>query len=231
MEPQNDHQGVVWSGARALDQAMSWLRVVVSVVVWCRAGVKSRWSVKSVRRLRATWAATSAICRAPRTGRSAFDGADAAVDAVGDEGGRFVVPFGVDAVEGVFQAGGCGVVVFGGDEQVAVVVGDGLCPGAGVVEGVAAGGGWQGFVSPSPPPSPKKRGYPRRPHRPPPRPLHPANTRPRPHRHQPPPRPRHHHQPPPTRMAGQPHRHPPELTTHSVNHPLFISALWSADAH
>ncbi len=75
-----------------------------------------------------------------------LDGAGAAGAAVADESGGFVVPFGVEEVDGVFEGGVCGVVVFGGDEDEAVEGADFGSPIFGVLFGVLAHGGWDGFV-------------------------------------------------------------------------------------
>jgi hypothetical protein len=70
-----------------------------------------------------------------------FDGAGAADAAVADEAGGRVVPRVVEEVDGVLQGAGGGVVVLGGDEDVAVEGGDLLGPGLGVGLGVLAEGG------------------------------------------------------------------------------------------
>lgn len=75
-----------------------------------------------------------------------FDGTSAIGVAVADETGGFVGPFVVEEVDGVLKCARGGVVVFGGDEEVAVVWCDGCGPGFGVVVGVIAGGGEIGFV-------------------------------------------------------------------------------------
>ena len=59
--------------------------------------------------------------------------ARAAEGTVGDEGGRLVVPFGVEVVDGVLEHPGRRVVVFGGDKDEAVVPTDVGRPRLGVV--------------------------------------------------------------------------------------------------
>lgn len=65
---------------------------------------------------------------------------------VADETGGFVGPFVVEEVDGVFECARGGMVVFGGDKKVAVVLCNGCGPGFGVVVGVVAGGSQFWFV-------------------------------------------------------------------------------------
>ena len=75
-----------------------------------------------------------------------FDGPGPSGAAVADESDGLVVPFGVEVVQGVLQRCGDGVVVFGGDDDVAVEGGDLRCPASGVVLAVVAAGRGERFV-------------------------------------------------------------------------------------